>query len=365
MVVKCAQMIAPDTNVDCNDIRETEGIGNDCEINNIELSRNSGSWSSNNTNVDISRDNTDADDSSSSKYHGGLAGGGHIGCNDKIVTLIDVIAIDSLFDQLQDYLNYDSINNLLNASKKLQSEKNSRYYLELNYEYSVEYHCKDTFRCQLNSMLTDVNKQLSLNFRYYDDLINVSALGNVHSLDLSHCINLVDVSALYNVQSLDISNCQQINNVSNLGNVLSLDISYCDGITDFSALGYVHSLNASHCSGVTNVSDLGNVHPLDISYCHRITDFSALGHVHSLNVSHCSGVTNASDLGNVHSLDISYCNGITDIYNLANVHLLNASHCYGITDIYNLRNVHSLNISGCHNITDKISDVSNLGNVHT
>ena len=51
-------------------------------------------------------------------------------------------------------------------------------------------------------------------------------------------------------------------------------------ITDVSALGGVHTLDLSECSNITDVSALGGVHTLDLSECSNITDVSALGGVH-------------------------------------------------------------------------------------
>ena len=53
-------------------------------------------------------------------------------------------------------------------------------------------------------------------------------------------------------------------------------------ITDVSALGHVHTLDLSRCNGITDVSALGHVHTLNLSGCNGITDVSALGNVHTL-----------------------------------------------------------------------------------
>jgi hypothetical protein len=61
-------------------------------------------------------------------------------------------------------------------------------------------------------------------------------------------------------------------------------------VSDVSALGYVHTLNLSYCDNVSDVSALGHVHTLDLSGCHNASDISALGHVHSL----CSDVSDVA-----------------------------------------------------------------------
>ena len=65
---------------------------------------------------------------------------------------------------------------------------------------------------------------------------------------------------------------------------LQLDLRGSNAILDVSALGNVHSLNLSGCHGISNVSALGNVHSLNLSGCESISDVSALGNVHSLNL---------------------------------------------------------------------------------
>jgi hypothetical protein len=44
------------------------------------------------------------------------------------------------------------------------------------------------------------------------------------------------------------------------------------GVTDLSALGNVHTLNLRYCEGVTDVSALGNVHTLNLTILHDIHD---------------------------------------------------------------------------------------------
>ena len=61
-------------------------------------------------------------------------------------------------------------------------------------------------------------------------------------------------------------------------------------ITDISMLGNVHTLNLSHCQNITDVSMLGNVHTLNLSYCKNIKDVSMLGKVHTLNLKYCKNI---------------------------------------------------------------------------
>ena len=86
-------------------------------------------------------------------------------------------------------------------------------------------------------------------------------------------------------------------------------------ITDISALSNVHTLDLSDCNGITDVSALSNVHSLNLSDCNGITDVSALSNVHSLNLSGCNDITDISALSNVHTLNLSYCYGIVKHHN--------------------------------------------------
>ena len=86
---------------------------------------------------------------------------------------------------------------------------------------------------------------------------------------------------------------------------LHLDLHDCRKITDVSALGNVHTLNLSYCNSITDVSALGNVHTLILSSCNFITDVSALGNIHTLDLSSCNSITDVSALGNIHTLDLS------------------------------------------------------------
>ena len=70
-----------------------------------------------------------------------------------------------------------------------------------------------------------------------------------------------------------------INDRKDFYNILS---NICKQIVDVSILGNVHTLNLSNCAGITDVSNLGNVHTLDLSSCYGITDVSMLGNVHTL-----------------------------------------------------------------------------------
>jgi hypothetical protein len=79
------------------------------------------------------------------------------------------------------------------------------------------------FKSRLDSLLTRPERQLSMNLScYYNHSalfirgfeIVVSALGNVHTLDLSDSENLTDISGLGNVHTLDLDGCESITDIS-------------------------------------------------------------------------------------------------------------------------------------------------------
>jgi hypothetical protein len=83
--------------------------------------------------------------------------------------------------------------------------------------YSIKYYrCSaggtntfDTrFKLKLNSLLTNVNKQLSLNLSLIFSLrIDINAIANVNALNLRGSRNVVNFSSLGRVRTLDIRKC--------------------------------------------------------------------------------------------------------------------------------------------------------------
>lgn len=62
------------------------------------------------------------------------------------------------------------------------------------------------------------------------------------------------------------------------------NLCWCSKLKDVSALGNVHTLNLSDCIKIKDVSALGRVHTLLLINYRKIKDVSALGRVHSLNL---------------------------------------------------------------------------------
>jgi hypothetical protein len=87
------------------------------------------------------------------------------------------------------------------------------------------------------------------------------------------------------VYKLDISYCKGVVDVIALGHVLDLDL-FDTKVVDVSALGGVHTSKLSCCTNIADVSALGQVHDLDLSRT-KVVDVSALGGVHTLNLFRC------------------------------------------------------------------------------
>ena len=86
-------------------------------------------------------------------------------------------------------------------------------------KYSLEYYNHEEFCNIIHNSVEKLNKQINLNLNFFENIIDVSALGNVHTLNLSHCYNITDVNELGRVHTLYLYNCQNITDVSALGKV--------------------------------------------------------------------------------------------------------------------------------------------------
>lgn len=140
---------------------------------------------------------------------------------------------DTLFEQLQGYADYDSINSLLNASKQYESVKKKKYYWKLKRKYSMKYYSEERFRSDIQLVLTDVNKQLSLNLDSAGG-VDVSALSSVISLMTDDCLgrnDILDLGRRFKLSS------QRIIKMRTIGNVHSVNLYGCEGITDLVLLG--------------------------------------------------------------------------------------------------------------------------------
>jgi hypothetical protein len=145
------------------------------------------------------------------------------------------------------------------------------------------------------------------------------------------------------INDLDLSGTL-ISNVSMLGGVKILNLSRCNRVSDVSALGRVHALNLTHTS-VLDVSALGRVNTLKLSTTH-VENVSALGGVYSLNLSDTL-VRDVSALGRVHILNLESCENLEDVSALGGVQYLNVHNCMNLYDVDPIRDVRCI-AEGCN-----------------
>jgi len=163
-----------------------------------------------------------------------------------------------VFGVLREFLTANDFLQLCHVSKIIYMETRPHKFYYLNRFLSLEFCFNENLRDIVRRSLI-MDKQLSLNLSSCRNVVDVSALGGVHTLNLSGCRNVIVVSAL--------------------GGVHTLTLCVCDNVVDVSALGGVHTLSLGDCN-VTDVSALGGVHTLNLSGCDNVVDVSALGRVH-------------------------------------------------------------------------------------
>jgi hypothetical protein len=115
------------------------------------------------------------------------------------------------------------------------------------------------FRKKLLKKIDNPLKQLHLDFSFCNQIFDLSALRNVHTLDFSYCFQIRNVGVFANVHTLCLKSCQNLVNVNVLKNVTILDISYCRGVKDVSELGKVNTLKLKGCLKITDFTALENV----------------------------------------------------------------------------------------------------------
>ena len=116
----------------------------------------------------------------------------------QVMGIVDIMRI------IQEYVD---LREFFAISKTLIETKRHVLYWKLNVAASVRYYEDVEFQRVIREKVVNVSKQLNLHFRDCDKITDVSALGNVHTLDLSRCDKVTDVSALGNVHTLTLSHC--------------------------------------------------------------------------------------------------------------------------------------------------------------
>ena len=95
-----------------------------------------------------------------------------------MVDTVDIILI------IQEYVN---LKHFFETSKNLAQVKHCCYYWKLTREASLNFYDNTIFRETLYNLLLEPRKQIALNLSQCRNITDVSALGNVHTLDLSYC----------------------------------------------------------------------------------------------------------------------------------------------------------------------------------
>ena len=121
-----------------------------------------------------------------------------------------LVEVEDMTRYIVDYLNEQEIRSLFNTSIRLASMKKKFFYWKLNNDQSLRYQADSSIRLQIEALVDNPRGQISLYFRNCTEISDVSALGNVHKLNLSNCKAISDVSALGNVHILNLSGCVAI-----------------------------------------------------------------------------------------------------------------------------------------------------------
>ena len=113
---------------------------------------------------------------------------------------------EEIIMKLQELVPVDYIS-LMHVSSFFFAMKGRWHYYKFKTYYSRQYHASQAFREHVQERIGDISKRLSLNVSTLNNISNitdVSALGGVHTLDLSYCRNITDVSALGGVHTLNL-----------------------------------------------------------------------------------------------------------------------------------------------------------------
>ena len=105
-----------------------------------------------------------------------------------------------LFRNIAEYIDLRSLCDTCRLFATLKKYINYKF----NKEYSLMYYDDILFRNKVLSKIFNPLKQLHLDLSYCENITDVSALGNVHTLNLSCCNKITDVSALKNVYTLTL-----------------------------------------------------------------------------------------------------------------------------------------------------------------
>jgi hypothetical protein len=217
----------------------------------------------------------------------------------------------------------------------------NKYKKHINYSFT-EYYTKmykidDTFRAKVLSRIANPQKQLCLNIKFkFITVEELSVLGNVYYLCLYGCTiigmrdDIIDLSVLENVHTLNLSYFR-FSEIKKINKIDTLILTRCL-ITNVTPFKDVRVLNLQHCCNIINVRPLRNVRYICLAGC-KISDLSGLENADTLDLSGCNYITDVSPLKCVRVLDLSFCKNITNVCALENV-VLNLS--WSPVDVFTL-----------------------------
>jgi Leucine-rich repeat (LRR) protein len=144
-------------------------------------------------------------------------------------------------------------------------------------------------------------------------ITDVSPVAGVADLYLGSCPELVEVGCLKDVKRLSLACCRRVMDVTALGSLHSLDLSGT-GITNVDGLGRVRRLRLQICRQLNSVAGLGAGNQrVDLSWNEQLTDLSPL---QGVPVVICTGLRQLTDiqpLAEAVMLDLRGCTRLHDV----------------------------------------------------
>ena len=220
-------------------------------------------------------------------------------------------------------------------------------------------------------------------YRYLVDIGSLSALTQLHTIDLRYQTKLVDVrplAALTGLHTLNlgrtgVTDAAPLATLTGL-HTLNLRSTGVTNTAPLAALTRLHTLYLGN-TGVTDVAPLAaltGLHTLGLrnTGVTNAAPLAALTRLHTLKLG-STGVTDVSPLAaltGLHTLDLGGCTGLTDVSPLAaltGLHTLDLGGCTGLTDVSPLAaltGLHTLDLGGCTGLTD-VSPLAALTGLHT
>ena len=96
-----------------------------------------------------------------------------------------------IFDILRLVQEYTDVRYLLSTAKLLGEAKRYVLHWNLNKAFSMKYYSDLNFRFETDKMVVSSRDQIRINLSCCSNITDVSALGNVHTLHLSHCESII------------------------------------------------------------------------------------------------------------------------------------------------------------------------------